>query len=312
MRVPVRTRRPSLPNRPVLAVRRLTSRAPARSDSLFRSTSHCISIHDAVSAEPWDVPGALRAFSCGGTPADCAMLGLRVLYPGVRFDLVISGINRGDNLGLHVVYSGTVAGAREGAMRVDAVGIAVSLCSYSRSADYAAAAECAAELAAEIADAPALARALRGRVLTVNVPAVPRRDIRGIKLTRPGVSCTQCDWVRVAGEVARDVTDADADFPDGASELPIPADGALDEDAKWVKGKRWFRNKPGPARDDRREGFDKRAVDDGFISVSVLGVGFDATFPAGISSAVGVTAAKDARGIVRALEDASCAAGAGA
>ena len=116
------------------------------------------------------------------------MLGLRVLYPGVRFDLVISGINRGDNLGLHVVYSGTVAGAREGAMRVDAVGIAISLCSYSRSADYAAAAaECAAELAAEIADAPALARALRGRVLTVNVPAVPRRDIRGIKLTRPGV-----------------------------------------------------------------------------------------------------------------------------
>ena len=127
------------------------------------------------------------------------MLGLRVLYPGIRFDLVISGINRGDNLGLHVVYSGTVAGAREGAMRVDAV-IAISLCSYSRSADYAAAAECAAELAAEIADAPALARALRGRVLTVNVPAVPRRDIRGIQLTRPGVSCTQCDWVRVAGE----------------------------------------------------------------------------------------------------------------
>ena len=99
------------------------------------------------------------------------------------------------------------------------------------------------------------------------------------------MSCTQCDWVRVAGEVARDVTDADADFPDGVSELPIPADGALDEDAKWVKGKRWFRNKPGPARDDRREGFDKRAADDGFISVSVLGAGFDATFPAGISSA---------------------------
>ena len=63
---------------------------------------------------------------------------------------------------------------------------------------------------------------------------------------------------------------------------------------------------------DRREGFDKRAVDDGFISVSVLGVGFDATFPAGISSAAGVTAAKDARGIVRALADANCAAGAGA
>ena len=48
-------------------------------------------------------------------------------------------------------------------MRVDAVGIAISLCSYSRSADYAAAAECAAELAAEIADAPARPRGLRSR-----------------------------------------------------------------------------------------------------------------------------------------------------
>ena len=244
------------------------------------------------------------------------MLGLRVLYPGVRFDLVISGINRGDNAGLHVVYSGTVAGAREGAMRVDAVGIAVSLCSYSRSADYAAAAECAAELAAEIVDAPALARALRGRVLNVNVPALPRRDIRGVKLTRPGVSCTQADWVRVArageGEGEGEGENADADFADGASELPIPVDGALDEDAAWVKGKRWFRNKPGPARDDRREGFDKRAIDDGFVSVSVLGVGFETTFPSGISAAAGVTAAKDARGIVRALADATCAAGAGA
>ena len=310
MRVPVV---PFIPTRP--RPRRSPTDLPRpRFISLPRSTSHCISIHDAVSAEPWDVPGARRAFSCGGTPADCAMLGLRVLYPGVRFDLVISGINRGDNAGLHVVYSGTVAGAREGAMRVDAVGIAVSLCSYSRSADYAAAAECAAELAAEIVDAPALARALRGRVLNVNVPALPRRDIRGVKLTRPGVSCTQADWVRVAraGEGEGEGADADADFADGASELPIPVDGALDEDAAWVKGKRWFRNKPGPARDDRREGFDKRAIDDGFVSVSVLGVGFETTFPSGISAAAGVTAAKDARGIVRALADATCAAGAGA
>ena len=48
---------------------------------------------------------------------------------------LVGGINRGDNAGLHVIYSGTVAGAREGAMRGNAVGVAASLNSYSRSAD---------------------------------------------------------------------------------------------------------------------------------------------------------------------------------
>jgi 5'-nucleotidase len=64
------------------------------------------------------------------------MIGVGVLYPRVNFEFVVSGINRGDNAGLHVIYSGTVAGAREGAMRGNAVGIAASLCSYSRTADY--------------------------------------------------------------------------------------------------------------------------------------------------------------------------------
>lgn len=99
-------------------------------------TSHSISIHNAVSATPKTVPGATRAFASSGTPADCTMLGISVLYRAKRFDYIVSGVNRGDNLGLHVVYSGTVAGAREGAMRTGAVGVAVSLDSYSRSADY--------------------------------------------------------------------------------------------------------------------------------------------------------------------------------
>lgn len=64
------------------------------------------------------------------------MIAKGVLYPRLDFEYVVSGVNRGDNAGLHVIYSGTVAGAREGAMRGNAVGVAVSLNSYSRSADY--------------------------------------------------------------------------------------------------------------------------------------------------------------------------------
>ena len=61
------------------------------------ASSHAISIHAPVSAEPRVVPGAARAFACGGgaTPADCAMLALDVLFAddgdARAFDVVVSG-----------------------------------------------------------------------------------------------------------------------------------------------------------------------------------------------------------------------------
>jgi 5'-nucleotidase len=58
---------------------------------------------------------ARREFLCGGTPADCVLIGLLGLLP-VDIDMVISGINLGPNLGTDIVYSGTAAGARQGAL----------------------------------------------------------------------------------------------------------------------------------------------------------------------------------------------------
>lgn len=128
-----------------------------------------------------------------------------------------------------------------------------------------------AELLTAVATIPGLKAELKGKVINVNVPNLAKDDIKGVKLTHPGVSCTTPDWVRVAGDVTAAAAITDAAFGDGIVELPIPLDGAL-EDADWSKGKRWFRNKPGPPRDDRREGYDKKALDDGYVSVSVLGV----------------------------------------
>jgi len=54
-----------------------------------------------------------RSFAVGGTPADCVKVALIHLFRDVRFDLVISGINHGPNMGEDIFYSGTVAGARE-------------------------------------------------------------------------------------------------------------------------------------------------------------------------------------------------------
>ena len=60
-------------------------------------------------------PVEFSGLSVDGSPADCVRLAIRKLLPGPA-DLVISGINAGANVGMHVFYSGTVAAAAEGAM----------------------------------------------------------------------------------------------------------------------------------------------------------------------------------------------------
>ncbi|XP_057486534.1 uncharacterized protein LOC130772612 [Actinidia eriantha] len=81
-------------------------------DSEKSAVSHSITWRHAVSVKQVDIDGA-TAFAVSGTPADCTSLGIsRALFPSTP-DLVISGINMGSNCGYHIVYSGTVAGARE-------------------------------------------------------------------------------------------------------------------------------------------------------------------------------------------------------
>jgi 5'-nucleotidase len=117
--------------------------------------------------------------SVDGTPTDCVLLALNGLLPE-RPDLVVSGINHGPNLGGDVVYSGTVAGALEGAM-LGVPAIAISLAAWNeRSFD-----------AAE-AVLPKLVRGMLDRglsersVLNVNLPPLAAGDIRGVKVTRLG------------------------------------------------------------------------------------------------------------------------------
>src|SRR3954468_8682902 len=66
-----------------------------------------------------------RVFAVDGTPTDCVNIAVTQVFKGLP-DLVVSGINKGWNLGDDVTYSGTVAGALEGAL-LGAPAIAVSL-----------------------------------------------------------------------------------------------------------------------------------------------------------------------------------------
>lgn len=82
-------------------------------DSNKSGVSHCVTAFGTLEVSCVKIEGAM-AFEVSGTPADCVSLALSgVLFPLVKPSLVLSGINKGSNCGYHIIYSGTVAGARE-------------------------------------------------------------------------------------------------------------------------------------------------------------------------------------------------------
>ena len=118
-------------------------------------------------------------FQVDGTPTDCVHLGVFNLTGGRPPDLVLTGINRGLNVGDDVTYSGTVAGALEATL----LGIPAIAFSSERDAQGDADYEVAAGLVAQLA-AKVLSGHLRAGVfLNVNVPS---GTPRGIRVTRQG------------------------------------------------------------------------------------------------------------------------------
>lgn len=73
--------------------------------------SHAVEIRKAFEVKEAQVPGAVKAYAVDSTPADCVRFAILGMHE--RFDLVISGINRGLNIGQDVMYSGTVSAAME-------------------------------------------------------------------------------------------------------------------------------------------------------------------------------------------------------
>ena len=118
-------------------------------------------------------------FEVDGTPTDCVHLGVFNLTGGRPPRLVLSGINRGANLGDDVTYSGTVAGALEGTLlRIPSVAFSVERDVVGQ-ADY----RVAAKLAAHIAEKVIALGLPPGVLLNVNVPlGTPK----GIRITRQG------------------------------------------------------------------------------------------------------------------------------
>lgn len=148
--------------------------APDRERS---AQSHTLTMHKPLRADP----RGERMFAVSGTPADCVYLGLLGLLPKEPA-LVLSGINRGSNLGNDVFYSGTVAAAMEGCLQ-GVPAIAFSL--HMKFSDEAIA---TAKSVVQRVVTTVLADGLPPRtLLNVNIPAIPLAELRGIKAATMGV-----------------------------------------------------------------------------------------------------------------------------
>ena len=116
-------------------------------------------------------------FSIDALPATCVRLALEKLLPE-RPDLVVSGINWGENLGAVTFYSATVAAAREAAL-LGFPAIAVNLAGR-KGPNYAV----AAGILADIVRAVGKDGIPKGTFLNVNLPDLPKESIRGVRITR--------------------------------------------------------------------------------------------------------------------------------
>jgi 5'-nucleotidase len=142
------------------------------------ATGHSITIHHPLRLNEYYGFESIRAYSCSGTPVDCVKLAIYEILNG-KPDLLLSGINHGENTSTNVLYSGTMSAAVEGAME-NIPSIGFSLANFSADADFTA-----AKWAANKIIEKALANLIPEHTcLNVNVPDIEVHEIQGFKVAR--------------------------------------------------------------------------------------------------------------------------------
>ncbi len=139
---------------------------------------HAITINHPLRLNEVNLFGQTKAYSCTGTPVDCVKLAIyEVLHR--KPDLILSGINHGENSSTNVLYSGTMSAAIEGAMEgVSSIGF--SLADYDANADF----EATKHFSAKIIEKALGSYFPKGICLNVNVPKLKIPEIKGIKICK--------------------------------------------------------------------------------------------------------------------------------
>ena len=149
--------------------------APDRQQS---AVGHALTVAQPLRVTKFHRDGEMFGYAINGTPADCVKLAISAILEK-KPDLVVSGINHGQNTSINILYSGTVSAATEGFL-LGIPSIAVSLASFRPDEDCTVAAEYTREIAEKVLNSDLSKEVL----LNVNVPAKPKSEIKGIKITR--------------------------------------------------------------------------------------------------------------------------------
>lgn len=123
-----------------------------------------------------------RRFAVSGTPTDCVVMAVKKIITGKPVDLVLSGVNRGSNLGEDITYSGTVAVAMEGTL-LDIPSIAMSQCYADRAKPRW---EVAEHFAPDIIRSLIAAGWSKGNLININFPDAPVKDVKGVQAVPQG------------------------------------------------------------------------------------------------------------------------------
>lgn len=155
--------------------------APERQQS---AVGHLLTISKPLRVNKFHRDGVLLGYSVNGSPCDCVKLALSNILTR-KPDAIVSGINFGKNTSVNVIYSGTVAAATEGYL-VGIPSIAISLATYDTTFDCTFAAELSSKILKKYLELPFNTNSF----LNVNIPAIPKEQIKGIQLT----SCSNSRW----------------------------------------------------------------------------------------------------------------------
>jgi 5'-nucleotidase len=202
------------------------------------AVGHAITLSSPLRVQKVYKNGSFFGFGVSGTPADCVKIAVQKLLTDPP-DVILSGINPGANVGVNVLYSGTVSAATEGAfMGIKSAAISLNT---RKKPDFRFAARFSREVIRFL-----LENGLKdGTALNVNIPAIPTDRIRGVSITRQGVSRFQERFDRrvdprgnvyywLSGEtpVEENIPDADAKIlrEDGISITPITYDLSCEDE----------------------------------------------------------------------------------
>jgi 5'-nucleotidase len=147
-------------------------------DQPMSGTGHAITVRHPLRLHLIAEEEGYREYSCNGTPVDCVKLGEQVVIKG-KPDLMVAGINHGSNASINIIYSGTMASVLESAIGgVNSIGF--SLMDYSPHADFSACGKYVEKIARKVLDEGLP----DGVCLNVNIPAVTKEKIKGVKVCR--------------------------------------------------------------------------------------------------------------------------------